>query len=177
MEAAEYLKRPYGRLLLPDPDQGYAAEIVEFPGCVAIGETPTEALSNLEDVAVEWIQACLEQGQDIPEPFEDARYSGRTVVRMGHSLHRRSAYFAERDGISLNSFIVNALSEYVGMRSARAQYQANTSSAAIIITIPVGYPGSSSVTHLGGQLLGEATTNNQLYLYANTLRERAHARG
>lgn len=82
MEAAEYLGRPYGRLLLPDPDQGFAAEIVEFPGCIAIGKTATEALSNLEEVALEWINACLEQGQEIPEPFEDTEYSGRLGLRM-----------------------------------------------------------------------------------------------
>lgn len=116
MEATKYLKRPYGRLLLPDPDQGYAAEIVEFPGCVAIGRTPTEALANLDGVAVEWIEACLEQGQEIPEPFENAQFSGRLGLRMGHRLHKRAAYFAQRDGISLNQFIVNCISEQVGAR-------------------------------------------------------------
>jgi hypothetical protein len=110
MSPAEYLKRPYGRLLLPDPDQGYAAEIVEFPGCVAIGATPTEALANLD-----------EQGQEIPEPFEDTQFSGRLGLRLGHHLHKRAAYFAQRDGISLNQFIVNCVSEQVGMR-ARPHY-------------------------------------------------------
>jgi predicted RNA binding protein YcfA (HicA-like mRNA interferase family) len=35
--ATEYLKKPYGRLLVPEDEGGYRAEIIEFPGCFAEG--------------------------------------------------------------------------------------------------------------------------------------------
>jgi antitoxin HicB len=138
MEAAEYLKRPYGRLLLPDPDAGFAAEIVEFPGCIAIGKTQAEALSNLEEVAIEWISAALEQRQEIPEPFEDTEYSGRLGLRMARSIHKRAAIYAERDGVSLNQFIVNCVAEQIGMR-ARPHHQFVTTPTAAMAAVNISF--------------------------------------
>ncbi len=63
------LKKPYIRILIPGSGSGYFATILEFQGCYAEGETAEEAMRNLEEVAESWIEATLEQGQDIPEPF------------------------------------------------------------------------------------------------------------
>ncbi len=71
MAAIEILKKPYARLVTPDTDGSFFAEIVEFPGCFATGKTASEALENLESVAVDWINTTLGQGQDIPEPMEE----------------------------------------------------------------------------------------------------------
>lgn len=68
MDAIEILKKPYARLVTPDIDGSFFAEIVEFPGCFATGKTASEALENLKSIAVDWINATLKQGQDIPEP-------------------------------------------------------------------------------------------------------------
>jgi antitoxin HicB len=120
MEPAELLKKPYARLVLPDEDGTVAAEIIEFPGCIAVGANATEALANLEEVAADWIRAALEQGQDIPEPMDAAGYSGKFVVRMSKSLHKRASLCAERDGVSLNQFIVTCVAEHVGERARPA---------------------------------------------------------
>ncbi|WFP76352.1 type II toxin-antitoxin system HicB family antitoxin [Mesorhizobium sp. WSM4906] len=113
----EILKKPYGRMVIPDPEGGFSAEIVEFPGCIAMGDTAAEALENLEEVAVDWIGAALSQGQEIPEPMQAAGYSGKLVLRMPKSLHQRAALYADRDGVSLNQFIVTCLAEQVGSRA------------------------------------------------------------
>lgn len=34
-------------------------EILEFPGCISTGDTPTEALSALEAVAQSWLEVAL----------------------------------------------------------------------------------------------------------------------
>jgi predicted RNase H-like HicB family nuclease len=68
MNPTEILRRPYGRIVVPDSDGTYRAEIVEFPGCIATGDTATEALANLEDTAWDWLEAVIERGQRIPEP-------------------------------------------------------------------------------------------------------------
>src|ERR1700683_5469293 len=117
MEPREIMKRPYARVLTPEPDGEYTAEIMEFPNCVASGDSAVNALANLEDVAVDWIAAALEQGQDIPGPMDNTDYSGRLVLRMPKGLHRRAALFAEREGASLNQFIVTCLAEAVGERA------------------------------------------------------------
>jgi len=111
----DYLKEPYARVLLPDEETGtYAAEILEFPGCVAQGDTPEDTYRNLEEAAKGWIQAALDLDQDIPEPSVSQGYGGRVALRLPRSLHRRSAQIAERDGTSLNQFLVSAIAERVG---------------------------------------------------------------
>ena len=116
-DIADILAKPYGRLVIPDVDGSYSAEIVEFSGCIASGDTAAEALENLESVAADWIVSAIEQGQNIPEPMDSAGYSGKLVVRMPKSLHQRAAMYAERDGASLNQFIVTCLAEYLGTRA------------------------------------------------------------
>jgi predicted RNase H-like HicB family nuclease len=69
MTPAEYLKMPYGRVVVPDTDGTFRAEISEFPGCLATGETAAEALANLEDVASSWLEATLARKQRVPEPI------------------------------------------------------------------------------------------------------------
>jgi predicted RNase H-like HicB family nuclease len=117
MQPNEILKRPYARVLTPESDGHYAAEIMEFPNCIATGETAAQALANLEQVAADWVAAALEQGQDIPDAMETAEYSGRLVLRMTRGLHRRAALLAEREGVSLNQFINTCLAECVGEKS------------------------------------------------------------
>jgi predicted RNase H-like HicB family nuclease len=118
MGPAEYLKKPYGRLVMPEADGSFRAEIMEFPGCLALGDTTADALANLEDVAFAWVEAALGQGQHIPEPTERNNFSGKLVVRLPRSLHRKAAQMAERDGVSLNQFIVSSIAEQVGQSRA-----------------------------------------------------------
>jgi predicted RNase H-like HicB family nuclease len=49
-------------------DQAFIAEAPELPGCMADGNTHSEALSNLEVVMAEWIETAKEMGRAIPEP-------------------------------------------------------------------------------------------------------------
>lgn len=118
MEPAEYLKKPYGRVVIPEHDGTFRAEIIEFPGCIAVGDTAPEALANLEDVARSWLDVVIAKGQHVPEPIENIGFSGKLVVRLPKSLHKKAVYFAARDGVSLNQFIVSSISEQVGMRTS-----------------------------------------------------------
>ena len=112
--AKEYLKEPYSRVLIPEVDGTYSADILEFPGCFAEGRTPDEAYANLEKVAASWIEAALEQGQEIPLPIEAHDFSGRTALRIPKSIHKQAAKFAEMDNTSLNQFFLTAVAARVG---------------------------------------------------------------
>lgn len=109
----EYLKKPYARVLVPD-EGVYVAEILEFPGCFAEGETPNEAYRNLEDAAKAWIESSLERGLEIPPPSINTGYAGKVALRLPRSAHRLAVRMAERDGVSLNQFLVSSISARIG---------------------------------------------------------------
>lgn len=109
------LKRPYTRMIIPDEQSGtFTAKIAEFPGCIAQGDSAQEAYVNLEEAARAWIEAALDLGQEIPSPGIDHEYSGKFALRLPKGLHRQAALAAEREGISLNQFIIYAVSEKMG---------------------------------------------------------------
>lgn len=80
MRPQQILKRGYHRIISPDGD-AYLGEILEFPGCIAVGETAMECQSNLEAVALSWLQAAIGQGQAIPAPFGRGMKFVRDAIR------------------------------------------------------------------------------------------------
>jgi antitoxin HicB len=125
------MRRPYARVIIPETDGTYRAEILEFPGCIATGDTPAEALEALEDVGTSWLEGVIENGQPVPAPVEESEFSGRLVLRMPKSLHKKAARMAERDNVSLNQFIVIGLAQYLGGRSAQTASNQITFNTAI----------------------------------------------
>lgn len=107
----DIMQRPYERVLIPETEGGFSAYITEFEGCLAEGETPDEALKNLEDTAIAWIEAELESGREIPDAWNAQEYSGKLLLRLPKSLHRQLARYAEKEGVSLNQFVVHKLSQ------------------------------------------------------------------
>lgn len=65
----ELSRLPYHRVISGDPVEGYIAEVAELPGCLTAGETPQEALSNLEEALLGWLESALAHGDPIPEPL------------------------------------------------------------------------------------------------------------
>ena len=118
MTPAEYLKRVYSRVVVPESDGTFRSEILEFPGCIATGDTAAEAITNLEEVAESWLESSLARGQLIPEPLEENEFSGKLVLRLAKSIHQNAAKAARHDGVSLNTFIANCVAEHLGARKA-----------------------------------------------------------
>lgn len=50
-------------------DGAYIALAAELPGCMADGQTPEEALTNLRRVIREWIEVAKDEHRDIPAPM------------------------------------------------------------------------------------------------------------
>ncbi len=97
-----------------DEESYWVCEIPDLPGCVADGETPAEAIESLSEAKRLWIQARLEHGHRVPEPTNrrgGRDYSGRLLLRMPKSLHRKLAAQSRREGTSLNMYVVSLLSE------------------------------------------------------------------
>src|SRR3989304_674137 len=91
-----YINLPYTRILIPNEDGSYSAEILEFSGCFADGKTADDAMKNLSEAARSWLDACIERGIEIPEPFMNQDFGGKIALRLPRSLHRQAVRFAER---------------------------------------------------------------------------------
>jgi predicted RNase H-like HicB family nuclease len=140
--ATDLLKRPYSRIVIPEEDGSFRAEVLEFSGCFATGDTAGEALDSVEFAAADWITAALAQGQSIPDPVENTEFSGRLALRLPKSLHKKASFLAERDGVSLNQFIVICIAECAGERARRVSPVSVTISTAMnFIAIAAQTPG------------------------------------
>jgi predicted RNase H-like HicB family nuclease len=104
------LNLQYPVTLYPDPEGGYVAQIKDLPGCLTQGETLDEPIANINEGQELWIETAYEAGDDIPLPSTDDTYSGKLLLRMPKSLHRRLAEEAGRENVSLNQYIVSVLS-------------------------------------------------------------------
>jgi antitoxin HicB len=91
---------------------GWLAEIPELEGCKSDGETPDEALFNIQDALEGWLEAAEEDNKPIPSPecYQHEEYSGKFTLRLPKSLHRFLSKQAEREGVSLNQFILTLIS-------------------------------------------------------------------
>jgi antitoxin HicB len=112
-----YMGLPYRVEIYPEPDGGgYTAEVPDLPGCLTCADTLAELWEMIEDVRRGWLEIALERGVTIPEPppASDEAYSGKFLVRVPKSLHRRLTERARREGTSLNQLVNVALAEAVG---------------------------------------------------------------
>jgi antitoxin HicB len=63
-----YLSLEYPALLVAEPEGGYTALHPDLRGCVAVSETPEEALANLEEARRLWLEVAHERGDEILLP-------------------------------------------------------------------------------------------------------------
>lgn len=109
-----YLNMPYTRELIAEPEGGWFIRIKELPGCMSQGETVEEAMEMINDAMRGWLKVALSSGLKIPEPRTEEEFSGKFVVRVPKSLHRKLVEIAELEGVSLNQWINVILAEAIG---------------------------------------------------------------
>ncbi len=114
-----YLGLRYPVTIIPDETGGFVADIEDLPGCFSQGETLEETFANIEEARQLWLEVAYEDGEDIPMPRGEQEYSGKFFIRAPKSLHRKLDQLAEREGVSLNQFLVATLSRAVGYSEAR----------------------------------------------------------
>jgi len=112
-EVKKYMKLPYTIKLIPEEDGTYFVEVEELPGCMSAGDTAEEAVEMIHEAMEAWIESNIERGLKIPLPNATKEYSGKFLVRVPVSLHKRLAEQAKKEGVSLNQFVVSLLSEKV----------------------------------------------------------------
>ena len=89
----------------------WVAESTCLKGCVGQGETADGAVSELEENEIVWLDAAAEIGIEIPIiPIETMNeYSGKFTVRISPAVHQDAAYYAQKEHISLNQYVNDAI--------------------------------------------------------------------
>ena len=58
-----------------EDDNKFLVEVPELAGCMADGNTPEEALRNVEIIVSEWLETAEELGREIPFPKGKLMYA------------------------------------------------------------------------------------------------------
>lgn len=52
---------------------GFLATVPDLPGCMSDGETPQEAVVNVQDAILTWIEAAHDMGHPVPPPSAELK--------------------------------------------------------------------------------------------------------
>ena len=61
--------------LSPDDGGGFLATVPDLPGCMSDGESPEEAIANVQDAIATWIASAHDLGHSVPKPSRRLRLS------------------------------------------------------------------------------------------------------
>lgn len=116
-EVARLAALPWTTELKRNDDGSVFARILELPGCMTEADSEEEAIHNLHEALELWLESELSRGHPIPTP-EARRYSGTFTVRTSPWLHRLAAEAAQRENVSLNEFVNEAVAVAAGGAAA-----------------------------------------------------------
>ena len=94
-------------LLWSKEDRCFVVTLPAWQNARTHGRTVAEAARNAREVLGMLIESAIKNGEPIPPP--ERRYSGNLRLRLPATLHGRLAREAEREGVSLNQWIVSKL--------------------------------------------------------------------
>lgn len=113
MKAKDYLSLPYSIIIKKITDESgnyYHASVQELEGCQSTADSFNEAYTNIYEAMEGWIETKLENGFEVPKPIDENNYSGKFVLRIPKTLHKKLALAAEKEGVSLNQYALYKLS-------------------------------------------------------------------
>ena len=59
----------YTVILEQETDGGYVVNVPALPGCVSQGDTHSEALENIKDAIVGYLESLKKRGEPVPPPI------------------------------------------------------------------------------------------------------------
>ncbi|ENE5196837.1 toxin-antitoxin system HicB family antitoxin [Vibrio parahaemolyticus] len=94
----------------------YVARIKELPDVMEFADSFEEARELALDTIQTSYEMCLEQNIPFPKPVieNEIQASGRITLRLPKSLHAKLIVLAEEEEVSLNQYLVSALSVNYG---------------------------------------------------------------
>jgi antitoxin HicB len=100
---------------LSDEDGGgYLIDFPDFPGCIADGATPEEAIREGRDALLSYTRTLQELGRKVPESGK--AFAGQWRQRVPKSLHASLVRRAANEGVSLNMLVTTLLADGLARR-------------------------------------------------------------
>ncbi len=96
------------RVIWSEEDREYVGLCAEFPGLSWLEEEQFAALEGIVRLVADVVADMTENGEPVPEPLSQKRFSGKISLRTTPDVHRGLAMSAAESGVSLNRHI-NAL--------------------------------------------------------------------
>ena len=89
-------------------------------GCIGQGDSQESAITELKENEDAWLETAKELGTEIPEVplINPSEYSGKITLRFSPYEHCMAAFYAKKEGISLNQYISDAVVKRNGELSA-----------------------------------------------------------
>jgi antitoxin HicB len=115
VKAEPVLPRFEIRPLTPEEGGGYLVEFPDYPGCMADGETPEQAMREGADALRSYVGTLEAMGRRAPAAGD--LYAGQWRQRVPKSMHAALARRAAREGVSLNMLVTTMLAEGLGRRA------------------------------------------------------------
>lgn len=90
-------------------DGEFVATCLEFPSLSWLASSRNEAIDGLERLVADVVEDMRANGEQVPEPYAERKYSGTFNVRIGEHLHRDLVMHAAEQHMSLNQYVVKKL--------------------------------------------------------------------
>jgi predicted HicB family RNase H-like nuclease len=130
------------KLVTLEEGEYFEAVVAELPDIVEYGENLDQAYSLAVDSIETLREAALEQGRPFPDPIPSKalnEFSGRVTLRMSKSLHARVSMLADQEVVSLNSWIVEAISARAGAGFSASEHDSANQFSTFVQCSPMPY--------------------------------------
>ena len=105
-----------------EEDQAFIALCSELPHLSAFGDTPAEAVMQLEEARQLAIEVYRESGWNMPGPQTLSEFSGQFRIRLPKSLHAQLAQRAHAEGVSQNTLATTYITRGLSLSMAEEAY-------------------------------------------------------
>lgn len=107
----------YSIVLAPDEDGGFFALIPDLQGCMGDGDTPQDAVSDVIEAAIAWLEAQRDRGGEIPQP-------GDAKAEFEAAMKERDDYIEqlEADLLEANRTIRKLKAQRLGRNGVVGQF-------------------------------------------------------
>ena len=97
------------RVTWSDEDREFVGLCAEFPSLSYLDENRYVALEGITGLVKDIVADMEANGESIPEPIAEKKYTGKFMVRITPELHRMLAIEAAEQNVSLNRYISHKL--------------------------------------------------------------------
>ena len=91
---------------------------LDIPGLIGVGDTKIEAIQEAEIFLNLYLDQLDSENKEYPIINDSYTYSGRITLRVAKSTHRHIVEAAQKDEVSINQWVTDAVNEKFGVWKA-----------------------------------------------------------